>query len=101
LEDGPVNILNVVPPMRGRAIVIFLVVNLTVLLTCLEYWRKGQPLSTMIVVALLSFPVVNLAAWLGWRLGRRGEKGAGEKGVRYAFLWKNALIGRVIGRARR
>jgi len=59
--------------LEGRfpGIAEFLCMNLAVPLFCFEFLREGQPLGRMIVVALLSFPVLNLVGWLGWRLGSR------------------------------
>jgi hypothetical protein len=57
--------------MQRKWIVLFLSLNLAGLFSCLEFWREGQPLGRMIVVALVSFPVCNLVAWLGWRKGSR------------------------------
>ena len=54
-----------------KALILFSLVNAVVVLSCTEFWREGQSFARMVIVGVVSLPICNLAAWLGWRMGSR------------------------------
>ena len=56
---------------RRKALIVFLMLNVALVLSCFECWREGQPLRRVEWVALFCFLIGNAVAWLGWRWGSR------------------------------